>query len=799
MIKDKLIKFGAVTMSLALGASPVVAMAATTDTTTNNTATSNDLANSDIIDESRTGSISIYKYDITAAEAAGDYEEGMYAQNGEKDSRVEETMADYGVEGVQFSYLKVGNVETHNVNNGTESFIELVYEIPTELADILSLGAEDAVDMTTSKEAHPCYNTDVYHYTSQQIIDSMSDLLESDNKAAKDTLEEYFYNYGTLDDTADQSVVGNLVNMPKTDETGYTHVEGLDLGLYLIVETEVPENITDTVNPWFVQLPFTNFDDEEPENGGEQWLYDMTCYPKNQSGNPTLDKSVRNAYSNTVAEDKNGTVNVGDSYEVTGSNNTSDSLVVWNDDSNAKNTADTSDAAYVANRGGYTTDGVTAGADGAGYSEDFEYRDTTTASSGDLLDYILVSKLPHISSSATFLSEYTFTDTLSPGIGYNQDVKIAFYDNAADANANNTANAAMIWNLASGSYEQKYVEVSVQDPDSGQVTADGSTQLTVSMTEEGLKVINGVSEDDNVAVNGLSDYYMVVYYTATVHSDSSFVLGDEGNPNDVTLVWSRTSDGHYNILEDRNYVYGYAVDLTKEFSDGNGNFANVEFKLYNETDAYYVVANKADDGVYFVTGKSASEDGGTTFTPNSEDGTLIINGLEGDSYQLTEIATDNGYSLLKDQIVIDITPTDRDIIASVAGVTGMDADAVEQIVATYHGGIYDENGNLITAQTDEITGSAGNAPAEETPNGNEIGAIDMFVGELQPASATVDSVDATMTENNAGVLMTVVNSKGFTLPQTGGAGIYVITIVGVVVIAGGCYLIVKDRKKKASK
>ena len=77
MIKDKLIKFGAVTMSLALGASPVVAMAATTDTTTNNTATSNDLANSDIIDESRTGSISTYKYDITAAEAAGDYEEGM--------------------------------------------------------------------------------------------------------------------------------------------------------------------------------------------------------------------------------------------------------------------------------------------------------------------------------------------------------------------------------------------------------------------------------------------------------------------------------------------------------------------------------------------------------------------------------------------------------------------------------------------------------------------------------------------------------------------------------------------------
>lgn len=52
--------------------------AATSAVTTNNTATKNDLLNADIIDESKTGSISIYKYDITAAEAAGDYKAGTY-------------------------------------------------------------------------------------------------------------------------------------------------------------------------------------------------------------------------------------------------------------------------------------------------------------------------------------------------------------------------------------------------------------------------------------------------------------------------------------------------------------------------------------------------------------------------------------------------------------------------------------------------------------------------------------------------------------------------------------------------
>ena len=72
---------------------------------------------------------------------------------------------------------------------------------------------------------------------------------------------------------------------------------------------------------------------------------------------------------------------------------------------------------------------------------------------------------------------------------------------------------------------------------------------------------------------------------------------------------------------------------------------------------------------------------------------------------MTEIATDKGYHLLKDQIKIDISATDRDIIASVAGVTGMDAAAVEAVVNHYQGGIYDENGNLVTAQRDELTGA----------------------------------------------------------------------------------------------
>lgn len=783
MKNKKLVQIGAIAMSVALGMSPFVpAMAATSAVTTNNTATANDLNNADIIDESRTGSLSIHKYDITSAEAAGKYTEGLYKATGEKDTRVENALKNFGVEGVQFSYLRVGDVETHSINNGTNTTVTLVYEIPEDLAKILNLTAADAIDMTSIKEAHPCTHTGVCHYTSQQISDALATILKADDLSAKNALENYLYDYGTQDSTTDQATKPGVVNMPKTDKYGYTHVDELELGLYLVVETEVPEQVVSTVNPWFVQVPFTNTT-SDTTTGGQKWLYDMTCYPKNQTGNPTLDKNVRNAYSNSSETDKNGALNIGKDY-VTSS--LSNSLIVYNNDSNTvENTADADAATYIANRGGYTKDGITAGKDGAGYSYDYEYRDTTTASEGDVLDYTLLSKLPHITTKATYLSEYTFYDKLSKGISYNEDAKIAFYDNAEDAKANNTKNAALLWDSAGTYFTREYKN-----------NSDGTKEMTVKLTEAGLEVVNHAGVNNSTATNatGLSDYYMVVYYTANVNSDASVVLGDQGNPNDVRLVWNRTSDSYYNMLEDRNYVYSYAMDLTKTFSDNKGDYSNVKFKMYNSTDSYYVVAEKKSDGLYYVTGKTTDENKATEFTPDAN-GALFVNGIEADTYQLTEVATDDGYNLLKDQIKIKITATDRDVIASVAGATGMDAETVANIVANYNGGIYDENGNLVTGQVDEITGDTGNTPADETANGRTIGKTDMYVGAIQCASAVVDGIDANMTQDNASVILTVNNTKSFLLPKTGGNGLYVATIVGVVAVAGGCYLV--TRKKHA--
>ena len=433
-----------------------------------------------------------------------------------------------------------------------------------------------------------------------------------------------------------------------------------------------------------------------------RWLYDMTCYPKNQTGNPTLDKLVRQSPEN----------------------------------------------------GG-----------------DTDYHSTESASEGDILDYILVSKLPHITSKATWLTEYSFRDVLSKGLTYNQDVKIALYHDADAAKNNLTKKADAIW--TADMFAQNYRKDA----------KTGETILDVEITEKGLAAINDSEQ-------GYSDYYMVVYYTAVVNSDAVTVLGDNGNPNDVLLTWRRTSQNYYNTLEDKCVVYTFGLNLKKIFSDEKGDATKVQFKLYNKTNECYVTAKEAEQGVYYVTGKTANKEEATVFRPSSK-GNLFVNGVEGDVYQLTEIATDNGYSLLRDAVTIEIISTSETIIPSVAGTIGLEADteAGKNINKNYAGGITDAEG----ANVSESKGTQ----QIETANGRTIGKTGMYEGEKVSASAKVDGVASAMSEIdgsvNARVDISILNNKSFLLPQTGGTGLYFATILGAAVAAIGFVLTRKRR------
>ena len=168
--KQMMIAMGAVTLSLILGTAPLVqtGLAAQGERAYEQESEKRGKSvEASTVDLSKKGSITIRKYDITSAEAAGDYKQGQDEADGEQNTKAEQALSDYGMEGVQFSCLRVGNVETHMVHSDATSLVELVYEIPGRLAEILGLKAEDAIDMTTSDEAYPCQNQDVDQYTSQ--------------------------------------------------------------------------------------------------------------------------------------------------------------------------------------------------------------------------------------------------------------------------------------------------------------------------------------------------------------------------------------------------------------------------------------------------------------------------------------------------------------------------------------------------------------------------------------------------------------------------------------------------------
>lgn len=293
------------------------------------------------INTGKRASLNIYKYDITTASADGAWDAESYVSTGLHDDAVIDKLAKYAVQGVEFTYLRVAdNAMNNELVNGRRR-VGVLYGFDGADAVLPAIGV-------TAADAYKSENGKNY-YTSDVLNGKLAAALAANATTVKNALE---------------AAVKNGTAMTEMDAAGHTSAENLGQGLYLVVETRVPENVTSTCNPFFVSLPMTTVD-------GTGWNYDVTVYPKNQTGNPTLEKTVR--------ESKNST---------------------------GKNSGSLTDI-------------------GDGYAH------TTTASVGDVVDYQIISTLPTITSKATSLSEYTYVDTMSKGIRYNkQDVVIEFFKDA---------------------------------------------------------------------------------------------------------------------------------------------------------------------------------------------------------------------------------------------------------------------------------------------------------------------------------------------------------------------------------
>lgn len=81
----------------------------------------------------------------------------------------------------------------------------------------------------------------------------------------------------------------------KTDKNGKVEFPGLNVGLYLVIETTLPQAVTQKADPFLVSIPMTRIgagENETTNPNNKVWMYDVTVYPKNSiaQGNVTLEK-----------------------------------------------------------------------------------------------------------------------------------------------------------------------------------------------------------------------------------------------------------------------------------------------------------------------------------------------------------------------------------------------------------------------------------------------------------------------------------------------------------------------------
>lgn len=682
------------------------------------------------IDPNADCSLTIFKYDWTNAVKDGVWNEDSFISTGWQESYVEEVLGGairtgdsngtsdhslgnghtsygYALKGIEFTILRVADIVTFTESSGDQhpeyNMTQVLYGFDkTASANLLkAIGLANGAGRYENADATDKLDANNYYYTSDTLNKALSDALAENATTVKNALESYIA-------SSNAAIAMNLTN-----EYGKAKVTGLDTGLWLVLETKTNEAVTSTTAPFFVSLPMTTVSGNEhstsPE-GGHQWNYDVTVYPKNETGISELTKEVREASKDT------------------GKNN--GSAVI--------------------------TDGFTHNA---------------TGSAGDVMEYQILSELPTITSKATALTTYSFYDSLCEGLTYNkslEDVKVEFFTDSA------CTDQVASWAQDSGKFTVSY--------------SDDNRHMTIDVTAAGLAEMNGDTANTNGKLYaGYSNYTLRITYTATINSDTTVVYGQNGNDNKVVLTWKRTSSEYYDTLIDDCHVYSFGMDLTKLFSDTDpetaeetGMYDHVKFKIYNETDGYWVTAKLNEtEGVYYVTGHTANESDGTVFSPvtvGSAHGHILLKGCEDDEYVITEIETANGYTLLNKDIHVVITAAD-------------------------------DNSRPCNIYSEDVLGVLQNDPHYSFNGGQDLTLANIPQAQLahnyMTASATVDTNAVTMLVDdgsaNAEAPLTVINTAGFDLPQTGDNGTWMFTVGGILLMAGAAFIIFLACRKKSER
>ena len=197
----------------------------------------------------------------------------------------------------------------------------------------------------------------------------------------------------------------------------------------------------------------------------------------------------------------------------------------------------------------------------------------------------------------------------------------------------------------------------------------------------------------------------------------------------------------------------------------------MEFLIHNDSDNYFVTAAlNQEESCYYVTGHVADQKDATHFIPTAN-GKVLVKGLEDDTYSLIETSTDNAYTLLKSGIKVIISASESEKLCDIYAKDSLGLIQNDPRYANVDSGLFH------------------NMPQKHLEH------------RILTASATVDTKNVNMvadeTSANAFAPLTVVNTRGFDLPQTGGTGNWMFPTIGITGFALcmlGIYFVCRKKK-----
>ena len=248
--------------------------------------------------------------------------------------------------------------------------------------------------------------------------------------------------------------------------------------------------------------------------------------------------------------------------------------------------------------------------------------DHASAQVGDKLTFTLTSKVPDVSEYDKY--QFSFVDTLSKGLTFNDDVTV---------------------NINGEPVEKENYNVSTAPG------ADGANVVTIKL---------GTQADDIYDAKKLfgesTGQTITVTYTATVNSDAA--ANGTDNPNSAHVEYSNNPSTNTTGTseDDKTHQYTFGFDITKVDGTNTGTkLAGAEFELQNANGVKIDVIAVQGLSMPTFRPKLESEDAAAANTIKTDNnGKLAFVGLKEGTYKLVETKAPEGYNKLTEPIEVKI-------------------------------------------------------------------------------------------------------------------------------------------------